>query len=65
MPKLLELAEFTHGDGMPEMKIGGGRVVAAINAQRFASFFSFNQAFAQLNSHVVGYGFITKIGTLH
>jgi len=47
------------------MKIGGGGVVAAINAQRFASLFGLNQAFAQLFSHVIGYGFITKIGTLH
>jgi len=65
MPEFLELAELPHGHRMPKMKISGGGIVAAINTQRFAGFFSLNQAFAQLDSHVFCNGRVTKISALH
>jgi len=65
VPKLLELAQLAHGNGMPKMEIRGGGVITAINTQRFAGFFGFDQAFAQLCRHIVGNRRVAKISALH
>ena len=65
MPKLLELTEFAHGNGVPKMKVGGGGVVTAINAQGLARLFGLDQALAQLFRQAVGNGRVAKISALH
>ena len=63
--EILELAQLAHGDGMTEMQVGRGWVVAAVDAQRAAFLFSIRQTLAQLTLHGLLQFFIPVFGALH
>ena len=65
MSQILKLAQLAHGDGMPQMQISGSGIVSAIDAQRPASFFSCDQAFAKFIGHGFLQFFIAIFRALH
>ena len=46
VPEVLELAQFMHGDGMPQVQVRGGDVIAAVDAERPAFLFGFDESLA-------------------
>ena len=63
--EVLKLTQFAHGDGMAEVQIGCGGIVAAIDAQGAAFLFALVEALAQVGSHAFSDLRVAVVGALH
>ena len=65
MAKVLKLPQLTHRDRMAEVQVGFGRVVPAVDPQRFTGALRFAQALAQLACHLALGLLVAIVGALH
>ena len=65
MAQLLKLAQFAHGDGMPQVQVAGAWIETTINPSTGGPLLGFHQALAQFVRHSLLKRFIAVFRSLH